>query len=260
MKIAVYGASGYQGRLTVAQLLLHGIEPVLIGRDQERLVKSAAELGLREDSVSIRVAPAHAHAALVAAFMGCNAVINTAGPFTGRGGAIARAAIDAHVHYLDTAGEQAYVKQVFDTIDQTAQDAGVTVIPAATDGGVSGDLIARLVAERLEEDAADGIHRITVAHKIVGGGGPSRGSLRTLLETARVIASGGLTYADGDWRCDIPLGQAEFAFPGDTAPTAVARFPLTEVVTIPRHVTARIVESVAEAALAARFSTPWDRT
>lgn len=249
MKIAVYGASGFQAKLVLAELARIGIEPVLAGRDAERLRAAAAAVGVID--ADRRVAGTSDHDALVDAFRGCDAVINCAGPFTPSGHAVVRAAIAAGCHYVDTAGEQAYIKSVFDTFADDAQRAGVTVVPATNDACVPGDLLARLIAERLPR-----IDEIAVTHFIVGGGGPSRGSLRSLVETADAIGTGGLTYADGDWHTGIPTRRASITLPGDTQPTPVAALPLSEVVTIPRHVTVRYVESLVDATLRARLSTP----
>ena len=83
--------------------------------------------------------------------------------------------------YVDTAGEQLYIKSVFDTFSGEAERAGVTVIPATNDGCLPGDLIAHLLAEQIER-----IEEISVSHFIVGGG-PSRGSLRSVAATTDAI-------------------------------------------------------------------------
>ena len=45
MKMAVYGASGYTGRLVLAELARRDIPAVLVGRDPERLRAAAAAAG-----------------------------------------------------------------------------------------------------------------------------------------------------------------------------------------------------------------------
>lgn len=90
------------------------------------------------------------HEALVSAFHGCDGVINCAGPFTSSGEAVVRAAIAAGCHYVDTSGEQLYVKKIFDTFTTEAENAGVTVVPATNDGCVPVDLLAHILADRLE--------------------------------------------------------------------------------------------------------------
>lgn len=110
MRIAVYGASGYQGKLIVASLARRGIDVVLVGRSLGRLREAAAFVGLD----SVRVADLSDVDRLAAAFEGCAAVINCAGPFTRSGTAVTEAAPAAGCRYVDTSGEQVQIKQTFD--------------------------------------------------------------------------------------------------------------------------------------------------
>lgn len=121
---------------------------VLMGRSPERLRVAADQAGVPD--AETRTAGLDDAERLTASLRGCAALINCAGPFTRSGEALARAAIAAGCHYTDTSGEQLHIKQIFDTLAADAERGGVTVVPAATDGGVPGDLIAHLLAERVE--------------------------------------------------------------------------------------------------------------
>ncbi|MEV4892073.1 saccharopine dehydrogenase NADP-binding domain-containing protein [Nonomuraea sp. NPDC055795] len=248
MKIAVYGASGYQGKLVLTELARRGIETVLAGRDHARLEQAASAAGLPD--AERRVAGTGDHAALVSAFRGCDGVINCAGPFTSAGAAVVRAAIAAGCHYVDTSGEQLYVKKIFDTFTAEAENAGVTVVPAANDGCVPIDLMAHILAGRLEP-----VEEIITTH-VVAGGGMSRGSLRSVVETIDAIKAGGMAYDDGGWRPGLPARHTAIKLPGRAEATPVMAFPVPEVVTIPRHVRVRHVEGLTEAALGDRLNTP----
>lgn len=248
MKIAVYGASGYQGKLVAAELTRRNIEPVLVGRNANRLSFAATESGVGD--AERKVADTDAPDDLVAAFHGAEAVINCAGPFTSTGETVARAAIRAGCHYVDTSGEQIHIKHMYDVLATDAEQAGVTVIPAATDSGVPGDLIAHLIHERLGP-----LEELISAHTI-SGGGISRGSLRSLMEIIETVRGGGLTYIEGGWLADVPARRDSIVFPGATAAVPVVKFGLQEAVTVPRHVRVRCVQGVGEAAVAAQFSTP----
>jgi short subunit dehydrogenase-like uncharacterized protein len=246
MRIAVYGANGYQGKLVLAELARHGIDTVAVGRSLDR-VRTAIDT-IRGASIEPRVADLADPARLRAAFDDCDAVINCAGPFTSSGDAVARAAIAARCHYVDTSGEQLHIKHIFDALTTQAEAAGVTVVPAVTDGCVPGDLVAHVLAEHLEV-----IDTITVAHRIVGGG-MSRGSLRSALATVEVLTSGGLSYADGEWRHDIPTPHTSMTFPGSSELVPVVKLPAQAVVTVPRHVRVRRVDGLAEADLSGHFA------
>src|SRR6266542_2349006 len=238
MRIAVDGASGYQGGLVVAELTRRGIGTVLVGRDAARLREAAARLEVLD--TERRVARWDDHGALATAFGGCEAVVNCAGPFTPSGHAVVHAAITAGCHYLDTAGEQLYIKKVFDRFAADADRAGVTIIPAATDGAVPSDLIAHILAKLIEPVA-----EITTAHTI-DGGGPSLGSLRSVLETVETFKDGGLVWEDGDWRAGTPARRTAITFPGHSEATPVVKFRLPEVVMIPRHVRAGVIDSLPD--------------
>ncbi|MEO3806023.1 saccharopine dehydrogenase NADP-binding domain-containing protein [Nonomuraea sp. B1E8] len=249
MKIAVYGASGYQGKLVLTELARRDIEMALAGRDLARLEAAASAVGLSD--AERRVAGTSDHAALVSAFSGCDGVINCAGPFTSSGEAVVRAAIAAGCHYVDTSGEQLYVKKIFDSCTTEAENAGVTVVPAANDGCVPVDLMAHILAERLET-----VEEIITTHVVVGGGGMSRGSLRSVVETIDAIKAGGLVYDDGDWRFGMPARHTTIRLPGQSEETPVMAFPVSEVVTIPRHIRVRHVQGLTEAALGDQLNTP----
>ena len=247
MRVGVYGAYGYQGRLTVDELVRAGLEPVLMGRSAARLESAAADLGLVD--AERRAASLEAPDVLVAALRDLDAVINCAGPFVASGTRLARAAVAAGNHYLDTSGEQSAIKAIFDSLTDEAVQARVTVIPAATDAGVPGDLLAHRIFDELGP-----LDELITAHSIVGGGF-SRGSLRTFTANLETVRSGGLTYTDGGWRPDEPARRRSIRFADAVDEKPVVKFALQEVVTVPRHVDVRHVEGVGEADLAAQLAT-----
>ncbi|MCK2219985.1 saccharopine dehydrogenase NADP-binding domain-containing protein [Actinomadura sp. ATCC 31491] len=243
MKIAVHGASGFTGRLTVAEVRRRGFTPVLVGRDAGRLRKAAAEAGAQD--AELRVAGLDEPGALADALRDCAAVVNCAGPFTLLGTPVIRAALAAGVHYLDTTGEQGYLKRVLEEFGLAAERAGVSVVPAMADDGGLGDLIAHLTAERAGPEVAD----LLIAD-LRRPGAVSRGTARSM---ASVFAEGALEYAGGAWRPAVPGDAGTMAVPGEDGETPVTAFALPGVVTIPRHVRAGRVRSAIRADVAALF-------
>ncbi|HYQ69847.1 saccharopine dehydrogenase family protein [Actinophytocola sp.] len=234
MKIAVYGASGFTGRLVVAELAHRGIGAVLVGRDAERLQRVA--------DAEVRQAPLE-HAALVRAFRGCAAVINCAGPFSLLGEPVLRAADAASCHYVDIAGEQTYLARLFE-----GPGPDVSAVPGVNDDGLPSDLLAHLVAGRVGS-----VRELVIGLDLVrGGGAPSRGTLRSALANLDTFTAGGLGYADGRWDPDLPARRTTMAFLGAAVP--VVKFPLPAVVTVPHHVAAGRVEGVARPELVAGFA------
>ena len=109
--IVVYGASGTIGLRVVADLLEHGADVRLAGRDRPRLVAAADQVGLAPDDVV--VAPVHDPAALARAFADATCVVSAAGPYGPIGAAVAAAALAADAHYLDLAGEPGFVRAMY---------------------------------------------------------------------------------------------------------------------------------------------------
>lgn len=235
--IAVYGATGYTGRLVVAELARHGLHAVLVGRSLERVRHVRDTHGL--PSFETREAALDSPDGLTAAFADAGVVINCAGPFTETGMPVIDAAIAAGAHYLDPTGEQPYLKRVFDEADGRARSRGVTVIPACANDGLLGDLAASLAAP-LVAPVAD----VLVVYRLIGFG-LTRGSLISTLEA---LQGNDFVYADGEWRpAGLRTRHPAFTFPGERRSAPMQRFPASEVVTVPHHVKADSVRAAINA-------------
>src|SRR5690606_37159758 len=109
--IAVYGATGYTGRLVVAELARRELEIVVAGRDPVKLRAVEREVA---PGATIRPAEVDDAGALRHAIGDCAAVINVAGPFSRIGEPVVRAAIETGTHYVDTTGEQGFMARLFE--------------------------------------------------------------------------------------------------------------------------------------------------
>lgn len=237
--IAVYGATGYTGDLVVAELRRLGLDVVVSGRRPDALAAVAARHGL-DPATAVRPAAADDHGALVRAFTGCGAVIACAGPFGLYGEGVVRAAIEARAHYLDTTGEQPFVKQVLHEYGRPAANAGVGLVPGMGFDYLPGDLLCHLTAE-----GAGPLSDLTIAYAIAGFG-PTRGTAKSALLQ---LSAGEDVYVDGALRkapIRQPLGRT-FDFGPQIGTKVVARFPVGEVITVPRHVDTRQVTSLVTA-------------
>ena len=141
-RVAVVGATGYTGRLVVAELLRRGVDVVAIGRNPDRLRSFPPE-------VEPRVADAADAAALAEALDGCRAVVSCVGSFIDHGEAVVAAAVAASVHYVDTSGEFPFLQRVFDVHDGPARAAGVAVVPGMAFYSAPADLVAALAVRAL---------------------------------------------------------------------------------------------------------------
>jgi short subunit dehydrogenase-like uncharacterized protein len=230
--IVLYGATGYTGRLVLDELERRGLEYVLGGRDEAKLTRLADGR-----AATASVAPLDDARALRELLADASAVISCAGPFTLAGDALVRAAIDTGTHYMDSTGEQPFIKQVFDDHGAAAERAGVALVPALGFDYSPGDCIARLTARGREP-----LEELVLAYAVEGLG-ISRGTMRSGLEIAK---GGDFVYEDGDWR-PAPFGvlRAGFDFPEPIGRQTMARYPSGEVITVPRHTrTKRVVSMV----------------
>ncbi len=233
MSIVLYGATGYTGRLVTRELVRRGLEFTLAGRNPEKLARLSEELG---QGAPVRAASMDDDEALRGLLSGAGVVINCAGPFTLAGDGMVRAALATRTHYLDSTGEQAYIRMVFERHGSEAERAGVALVPAMGFDYVPGDLLARLTARGHEP-----LDALVLAYS-VRGFGPSRGTLRSTLE---ILGGGDVVYEEGRWR-PAPGGvfRASFDFGPPIGSQPMARYPSGEVITVPRHTRTRKLTSL----------------
>lgn len=233
--IAVYGASGYTGRLVAAELARTGAAFVLAGRSRAKLEIVAEDVGGAE-VVSAALDDPQALGELLEP---CAAVIACAGPFQLHGEPVLRAAVEAGTHYVDTTGEQPFMRRVFDEFGPRAAAAGACLVTAMGFDYAPGDMIAALTAEGMDE-----VDEITLAYA-TRGFGVSRGTARTALG---MIAAERVEWRDGEL---VPAGRAvsrgSFSFPPPFGSQRMVQYPSGEHLTVPRHIRVRSVRSMLAA-------------
>jgi short subunit dehydrogenase-like uncharacterized protein len=234
--IAVYGATGYTGRLVVSELADAGADFVISGRNPEKLDALRADLGLEAAAITARIEDP---AALRELLSGCAAVINCAGPFVLHGEPVLRAAVETSTHYLDTSGEQSWMKLAFERYGPGAADAEIAVIPAMGFDYVPGDMIAALTADGMGE-----VDEVTIAYGWFDLQ-PTRGTMLSTLE----ILSGQAV----EWRklqglpAEKPLAPASFDFAEPIGRQRMLSYPAGEQITVSRHVPTRRVKTLMTA-------------
>lgn len=229
-RVAVYGATGYTGRLVAAELRDRGVDAILCGRSGGKLRRLASDLGV---DWPVRAAAVDDPAALRRALSGADVVVSCAGPFTFYGAPVIEAALEVGAHYVDTTGEQPYIRRVYEHLDAPARRAGCAVIPAVGFDYLPGDLVAALAAR-----GHGPLDELAIAYA-VRGFGMSRGTLRSGLE---MMGGDDVDYVDGRWRPGPRFAPLEtFAFPAPIGEEPVVRYPGGEIVTVPRHVETRDV-------------------
>jgi len=161
-RIVLFGATGYTGRLAARALVARGAAPVLAGRSRERVEALAAELGGLEAAVA-GVGDAQAIRGLLESG---DVLVTSVGPFVRWGGAALRAAIDARAHYLDSTGEPAFIRAVFERHGADAARAGAGLLTAFGYDYVPGNLAGALALR------GAGGRAISVDVGYFAGGGP----------------------------------------------------------------------------------------
>lgn len=169
-RIVLFGATGYTGRLTADALLARGERPVLAGRNAESLERMAAELGGGLETAVADVADPRSVRDLLEPG---DVILTTVGPFVRWGDPAAEAAVEAGAHYLDSTGEPAFIRRVFEHYGPGAQNAGVGMLTAFGYDWVPGNLAGALALR----DAGEAATRVDVGYFALGGlGGPSGGT------------------------------------------------------------------------------------
>ncbi len=193
-RIVLFGATGYTGRLTAEALVARGAGPVLAGRDRGRLEAQAAALGGGLETAVADVADPASVRALVGEG---DVMLSTVGPFARWGGPAAEAAIDARAWYLDSTGEPAFIRRVFETYGPRAEAAGTGMVTAFGYDWVPGNLAAELALR----ESGDSVTRVDVGYFMTGeaSGGMSGG---TRASTAGAIAESAFAWRDGRIRTE----------------------------------------------------------
>jgi hypothetical protein len=223
--IGVYGATGHTGTFVLRELERRGATAIPISRS----APGGADGGGRW-----RRASCDDPDELDRAFAGTDAVINCAGPFVDTAPALVEAALRCGIHYFDVAAEQRAVRQTLATYGASAREAGLVVMPAVAFYGGLADLLATIVTQGAREvESIETAVALDYWH-------PTPGTRRTgERNTARrlVVSGGRLTPAPAT------SSRTDWRFPGPFGPQPVTGVPLSEIITISRHVPAREIRS-----------------
>ena len=229
-RVTVFGAYGHTGRFVISELRRRGWLPTLSGRNTEKLTAMGAAHG----GLDVRPALLEDATSLDHALEGSVAVINCAGPFLDTSVPVIGAALRARIPYLDVTAEQPAALSVFERFSAPAQAASVVIMPAVGFYGGLADLLA--TAAMNDWSSADEIH-IAVAldswHPTLG----TRLTGRRNTAQRMIIANGRLEPLAAPpptrtWRFPAPFGTQE-----------VVMLPLSEIITISRHLRSRTVHS-----------------
>jgi short subunit dehydrogenase-like uncharacterized protein len=246
--VAVFGAYGHTGRFVVAELRERGYVPLLLGRDQDRLLALArAQPGLEARQASV-----HDPASLDRALNSAAAVINCAGPFATTAFPLVEAALRVGIPYVDVAAEIEANLDTFAHFAERARAAGTVVVPAmAFFGGLGDLLVTTAMGDATAADEAHVAYGLSTWHPTAGTRAAGAVS-RQRRGGRRVRYTGGrLEYHDD------ALPTLEWPFPAPLGPRAViAEFTMADVVTVPSHLAIPEVRTYMTVEAATEVSAP----
>jgi short subunit dehydrogenase-like uncharacterized protein len=188
-RIVLFGATGYTGRLTAEAMVERGLRPVLAARSQAKLDELAEELG--GEGLATMTADLSDPPSVAAVVESGDVLVTTVGPFARWGQPAAAAATTVGAHYIDSTGEPAFVREVFERYGPAADQAGIGMLTAMGYDWVPGNLAGGLALDR----AGDLATRVDLGYFITGSGASMSGGTRASLVGA--ITAPAFGFRDG---------------------------------------------------------------
>ncbi len=153
--VVIYGASGYTGRLVAEYLREYNVPFIAAGRDKGRIEEAMAKVpGIETAKYTVATADMDV-AALSKLFDGAKVVCNVTGPFVDYGDIVAEAALNAGAHYIDTTGEQPWVKRCAEYWGDKFGEAGLLCAPSVSYMYATSEIAAQYALEESGVDTLD---------------------------------------------------------------------------------------------------------
>jgi len=128
--IVVHGATGFTGRLIAEYLLTRsdsGLKWAMGGRSMEKLQAVRAEIGAPA-STPLLVIESSDEASLKSLMSKTRLVISAVGPYQLYGNELVKACAESGVDYVDLCGEPAWMRQMIDQHQSTAEKSGARLV------------------------------------------------------------------------------------------------------------------------------------
>ena len=165
----IYGATGFVGDAIARLAVKRGLKPILAGRNPDKIMSVAMELGL-----DYRVFKLDETSAMDSALMDVAAVLHCAGPYIHTYKSIIESCLRQGKHYLDITGELP-VYEALASCDSQAKEQGIMILP-----GVGFDVVPTdCLAVHLKEQLPSASH-LTLAFCPKGPAGLSPGTMKTM--------------------------------------------------------------------------------
>jgi len=228
MKVLVVGGTGGMGQGVARDLIKQErVTQVILGdiqtdpnRVQEKLRAS--------QKVSLLKVDVNDHAGMVKAIQDAHVVINCAGPFYKTAVAVARAAVEAKVNYIDICDDYEATEILFASdIDKRAQDAGITVLTGMGSDPGTNNVLVKWYANKL--DRVDEIYLYWVVSIAELAGAAWDHSLHMILGKIPQYIDGKIEYVEGGSGEETetflePLGECLISYVGHPQPLTIPRY------------------------------------
>lgn len=228
--VGLLGGTGYTGRLVLETLAGTGLTVRLGARrpdDLAGLVPGTCDV---EDVRRVDVtSPAD-----VSGFLeGLDAVLTTVGPFDALGRGVVAGAVEAGVPYVDSTGEQPFLRWMEEAWDAPARRDGVPLVPAAGFDYLPGDLLAARACAHVRDP--DEVH---VAYALPRMSDLVRGLSRGTRRSIATMVGAPLAARVGGRLVEERAGERRRLawFPRPAGPRHAAGVGGGEPLSVPRHV------------------------
>ena len=228
MKVLVLGGTGGMGQGVARDLIKQEqVEKVILGdiltdpaRVQEKLRTS--------DKISLSRIDVNDHNGMVRGIGEADVVINCAGPFYKTAVAVARAAVEAGVNYIDICDDYEATDILFASdIDEAAQRAGITVLTGMGSDPGTNNVLVKWYANQL--DHVDEIALFWVVSIAELAGAAWDHGLHMTIGKIPQYLNGQLQYVEGGTGEEMveflePLGTCHVRYVGHPQPLTIPRY------------------------------------
>ncbi len=228
MRALVIGGAGGMGQGVARDLIKQAqVETVTLGdinTDPDRLT---AKLRDSEKTSLVKI-DVNDHGQMVDAIKAVDVVINCAGPFYKTAVAVARAAVEAGVNYIDICDDYEATEILFSSdIGQAARDAGITVLTGMGSDPGTNNVLVKWYADRL--DRVDEVYLYWVVSIAELAGAAWDHSLHMTLGKIPQYIDGQLQYVEGGTEVEPeqflePLGTCHVRYVGHPQPLTIPRY------------------------------------
>ncbi|HEY3277087.1 MAG TPA: SDR family NAD(P)-dependent oxidoreductase [Syntrophorhabdaceae bacterium] len=228
MEALIIGGTGGMGQGVARDLIKQEqITRVVLGdinidpeRVQEKL-KASKKISLIKVDVND-------HAGMVKAIRGVDVVVNCAGPFYKTAVAVAKAAVEAKVNYIDICDDYEATDILFKSdIDKAAKEAGITVLTGMGSDPGTNNVIVKWYADQLDRVDDVALYWVVSIAELAGAAWDH--SLHMTLGKIPQYLDGSLQYVEGGAEVETagflePLGTCALRYVGHPQPLTIPKY------------------------------------